>query len=135
MVSAVSPKKQTPENVLLRWLSSRQELIVAYTNLAGKVKGKEISKPEELERFGEQMVDYLSEGHFEVYELLQAKSAPVPNLSQIYQTTDIAMAFHDKYFTEAANCSAWQQLPDDFSTLGEALTIRFELEDRMISNN
>lgn len=137
MASVNPPKNLVNDTILLRWLNSRQDLIVKYTQLAGKVKKEGLKQSCDLEAFGERMVDYLCEGHFEIYERLQEKAGKVPqqqngNLSQIYQTTDIAMAFHDKYFAHSAN-DEWDRLTKDFSTLGEALSIRFELEDRLIA--
>ena len=53
------------------WLDARQALLVEYMRLAGLMptKSKQRSLPGhvELQRFCEQLVDYVSAGHFEIY--------------------------------------------------------------------
>ena len=125
------------DKLLHRWLQSRQHLIVSYTKLAEQVRhNSPVQITPGLDEFASEMVDYLSEGHFEVYEHLQSPEITSNNkkpqlLAKIYQTTEIAMTFHDKYLLDCQVSHNEPCFERDFSTLGEALTIRFELEDKM----
>ena len=124
-------KKPSGNNqVLMRWLKDRQQLIVSYAGLAEKLHSANAGDfHEDLDEFAGGLVDYLCEGHFEVFELLKAKSK---HLSQINHTTDIAMAFHDKYLAGDGEKETPDRFARDLSKLGEALSVRFDLEDKLI---
>ena len=49
-----------------RWLHVRKHLLVAYYNLVGLKPGKESFM--RLDDFCQSLVDYLSDGHFNLYE-------------------------------------------------------------------
>jgi len=85
------------------------------------------------------LVDYVSAGHFEVYEQIVNECethgpGSIELLEQLYpkisQTTDIVVKFNDKYadFSEGSQIT----LDDDLSVLGEAIARRVELEDNLI---
>ncbi|MFC6977385.1 Rsd/AlgQ family anti-sigma factor [Microbulbifer taiwanensis] len=85
------------------------------------------------------LVDYVSAGHFEVYEQLIREGQAfddkqgLEQARQLYKdidkTTDIAVDFNDKY-QETDDLSS---LVSDLSQLGEALESRFSSEDQMIA--
>ena len=88
------------------------------------------------------MMDYLSAGHFEVYDnMVQAckekgpKSVALANAlyPRISETTDVALDFNDKY-AEASQDASLGSFDTDLSKLGEVLELRFELEDELIEN-
>jgi regulator of sigma D len=91
-----------------------------------------------LSEFSQLLVDYISLGHFGIYERLLAgneRRRAVLSLAQdIYpelsKTTDAAIAFNDKYENaeQTLENSALQQ---DLSILGENLALRIDLEDRL----
>jgi len=91
-----------------------------------------------LARFAEVLVDYVSLGHFGLYERILAgteRRASIMNFAtDIYpdfsEVTDLSVAFNDKY-EQAQDAGALTTLADDLSVLGEALAKRFELEDRL----
>jgi len=83
------------------------------------------------------LVDYISAGHFEVYEhLLREADAfqqdGVSLLARYYpaieRSTEVSLSFSDKY-VETRN---YRELSRDLSRLGEALEARFEAEDSLI---
>jgi regulator of sigma D len=94
-----------------------------------------------IEHFCESLMDYISAGHFEVYETLLHEStaeleANRELLEQIYHsietTTDLALSFNDKYRNEEVHSSEDASLPRDLQSLDDALTLRFALEDQLL---
>lgn len=127
------------------WLSERQHLLVQYCKLAGlppyDKERKLLPSKEVLEAFCEVLVDYVSTGHFEVYDRIVAECAVngERNIALAHQlsprltdTTDAALEFSDRY----ADHYDEEQLDEfyrDLTALGRALEVRFELEDQMIA--
>lgn len=93
-----------------------------------------------LSEFSQLLIDYVSLGHFGIYEhLLAEKQYPSPALSyaeQIYpvfsSTTASAVSFNDAYESGKRNFKP-DNLERDLSLLGERLAERMELEDRLCS--
>ena len=86
------------------------------------------------------LVDYISLGHFGVYQRIidgsERRKSIVEAAERIYpqisQATEVVLSFNEKYqaLTSAVNLS---QLENDLSTLGDQLATRIELEDELIS--
>ena len=118
-----------------KWLKQRQELLVRYCNVAG-VQPYQPHNPIErrLQEFCESLVDYISIGHFEMYQHLLDSNYVENSLAErlfprIAATTQKALEFNEKYETS----NDWHSLPQELSQLGVALAARFELEDKMIT--
>lgn len=143
-------KSDTVDN----WLKSRQELLISYCNLAGisadtsvDISDNEIqinrshhALPDvsQIERFCEDLMDYLSAGHFEVYDMLIDSDDEGQKLKQqldpaLAATTDAALHFNDKY-TEMVQPEQAASFDLDLEKLGETLAERFELEDQLIGH-
>ena len=129
------------ENLLESWLQERKELLVMYCNYG--VNGTAGAHPRwaDVKRFCQILVDYVSAGHFEVYDQLvrEAEAAndrsvhlPEKLYPKIHETTDIALELNDKYATEELWEIHHQDFRKDLSQLGEALSSRFEMEDQLI---
>ncbi|WP_372761120.1 sigma D regulator [Pseudoalteromonas sp.] len=132
--------------VIDKWLNERQQLIVLYCKLAGfapyEKKDPALPEPEQIQTFCQILMDYLSAGHFEVYddiakacekkgpESQQLANAIYPRISD---TTDVALDFNDKYAEVAAD-DLLTGFDNDLSVIGEALEARFALEDELIDN-
>lgn len=126
--------------IIDRWLQSRQSLLVRFCALSDKKEftGGDAEAEDNLRQLCQQLVDYISAGHFEVYDQLiregqEFKDKPgLEQARQLYRkidvTTDIAVDFNDKY-QETDDLSS---LVQDLSQLGEALETRFSSEDQMI---
>lgn len=128
------------------WLQERQELLVIYCKLAGlppyERSDQALPKKSEILEFCQILMDYLSAGHFQIYDnLVKACAEKGPSslklaqslYPQISASTDIALSFNDDY----ANAKEESLLPnfdEDLSTLGQALEQRFEFEDELIEN-
>ena len=133
------------EELLEHWLQERKELLVLYCNYGKNgnqaVHGDPQPRWVDARRFCQILVDYVSAGHFEVYDQLVCE-AQVANAStalaealypKIHETTQIALDLNDKYATEELWELHQADFPGDLSKLGEALSNRFEMEDRLIS--
>ncbi|GAB3104518.1 sigma D regulator [Aestuariicella hydrocarbonica] len=123
-------------NIIDRWLQERQQLLVCYCNLSEEPESK--SAPESVQQVCQLLVDYVSAGHFEVYDQLvkearefddeQALQEASKLIKTIDETTELALDFNDKYLETDDLCT----ITVDLSRLGEVLATRFEAEDRMI---
>jgi regulator of sigma D len=91
-----------------------------------------------LIQFSQILVDYVSLGHFGVYERLLAgterRKGVLSVAKDIYPefsaTTDAAISFNDKY-DNFDKIDVFEYLEQDLSALGESLAKRIELEDRL----
>ena len=132
------------QRIINHWLEDRQELVVAYCDISGvnrfsKDCNTSITK---LKSFCQLLIDYISAGHFEVYDQL-VKEAEAFNDSNIQlinklyplitDTTDTALNFHEKFDTEEHCEQAMGELKQELSVLGEAISRRFSLEDELIA--
>lgn len=125
--------------IIDRWLKERQDMLVLFCNLSAQ-KSMAFSEETEgsLRNFCQILVDYVSAGHFEIYEQLvneareyddqEGLSLAKVHYKTIDATTELILDFNDKY-QETDDLAA---LVQDLSKLGEALAIRFEAEDQMI---
>lgn len=127
-----------------RWLRGRQELLVHYCDLSGE---NDFSQTEALKQkfvgFCELLVDYVSTGHFEIYEQLvkEAKEFNDGGLElaekvypRIEATTELALNFNDQLDGRILAKEDVEELFEQLSHLGEALESRFEMEDFLIEH-
>ncbi|MFL1453937.1 sigma D regulator [Marinobacter sp. DUT-3] len=127
-----------------RWLKERQELLVHYCELSGESDFTQTEAlREKFVRLCEVLVDYVSAGHFEIYEQLiqEAREFNDGGLElaaklypRITQTTETALNFNDRLDGKALNESDVRELFDQLSELGEILESRFEMEDYLIEH-
>ncbi len=123
------------------WLKERQDLIVLYCDITST----ESDSPEVLvnkyQNFCQILVDYVSAGHFEVYEQLikEAKEFNDGGLElakkiipQIELTTETALKFNDQFDEIHKVDDGLGELGQEMSKLGEVLEDRFEFEDTLI---
>jgi len=133
-------------SVIDSWLEERQELLVLYCKLVGlpPFDRNEQALPEQahIQKFCQILMDYLSAGHFEIYndiaKACETKGKESLALAQqlypkISASTDIALSFNDKY-AETKQDSTLPDFDTELSKLGEILEQRFEYEDELIDN-
>lgn len=92
-----------------------------------------------VEEFCQILVDYISTGHFGLYErILEGKErrhavrqVAADVYERIAQTTDAAVSFNDLY-DATRKFDMDEEFAHDLSRLGEALAVRIELEDLII---
>ncbi|MAY42006.1 MULTISPECIES: sigma D regulator [unclassified Neptuniibacter] len=123
------------------WLEERQMLISLFVHLPEHHINEELNS--KIQGFCEVLMDYLSSGHFEVYEQLLREGSDFADgsleegqelLPKIQVSTDIALDFNDD-FSNLLDPTVQQirEFSEHLSKLGEALEERFKLEDQMIA--
>lgn len=122
--------------LLDRWLQDRQQLVSAYQTLNTRPQA---SGPV-LEGFCAQLMDYLSAGHFEIYEQLLGEARAFGDQSalalaarvypQIEANTAAVLDFNDR--CDNGDCRDSVGLARELQRLGPQLLRRFELEDCLI---
>jgi regulator of sigma D len=127
-----------------RWLKERQELLVHYCDLSGTT---DFSQTESLHqkfvRLCEVLVDYVSAGHFEIYEQLiqearEFDDGGIELAAKVYprieKTTETALNFNDQLNGQSLTEEKARELFEQLSELGETLETRFEMEDFLIEH-
>lgn len=127
-----------------RWLKNRQELLVQYCDLSQE---NSLSQTEMLQekfvRLCEVLVDYVSTGHFEIYEQLtreahESNDGGLELAAMVYprieQTTEAALSFNDRLDGRELTAEDVRTLFKELSALGEMLETRFEMEDALIGH-
>ena len=126
-----------------RWLQVRKHLLVAYYNLVGLKPGKESFmrlNEKALDDFCQSLVDYLSSGHFNIYERFIGElegDTPLLAATKIYPqlqaNTQQIMDYYDSCLENAIDHDNYLEFQQALSDLGEALEERFTLEDKLIA--
>lgn len=127
-----------------QWLSHRRKLLINYCQIAGLPPynnvNRELPSLKTIKQFCDYLVDYVSEGHFEVYDQIvsacethgdDSKELAKQLLPKISKTTDIALDFNDKY-TQKKNDDILINLDKDLDILIQSLEMRFQLEDKLL---
>ena len=127
--------------IIDRWLQDRQDMLVQYCALSGldqSVNNNEL-RGEKLRKLCQILVDYVSAGHFEIYDQLMKEGREFDDdealqeagnlFTVVDNTTEKILDFNDKYLETDDLIS----LDSDLSELGQTLEVRFSAEDRMIS--
>ncbi|TBW58191.1 sigma D regulator [Marinobacter halodurans] len=127
-----------------RWLRERQDLIVKFCDVSGTT---DFSDTDAIRaRFValcEVLVDYVSAGHFEVYEQLIREAKEFDDggmelVAKVYpkleEITEEALSFNDRLNGDAMPSDELEALMEPLSNLGEQLETRFELEDFLIEH-
>lgn len=128
-------------DIIDRWLEERQQLLVKYCALSG-LESASLSvsqRGEMLREVCQILVDYVSAGHFEIYDQLIKEGREFEDkealqeagllYTTIDKTTEKLLDFNDKYL-ETDDLGS---IDTDLSRLGETLETRFAAEDRMIA--
>lgn len=118
-----------------RWLKNRADLIKSYDGLGAKKTDRAA-----LQDFCQALVDYVSAGHFEIYEQLNSEAKAFNDerglelantiYPRIEALTESALAFNDD--CDKGDCSDSAQVAHKLKKLGSQLHERFELEDCLI---
>ncbi|PCJ40537.1 MAG: sigma D regulator [Moraxellaceae bacterium] len=131
------------DQLIESWLKERQDLIILYVAIDGL---KELTPTDtpisvKLQAFSQMLIDYVSAGHFEVYDELTKEAEDFQEdysglvqscLPRIQQSTELALDFNDKYANLELCVESLNQVATDLSLLGEKMVERFDLEDKLI---
>jgi regulator of sigma D len=127
--------------IIQLWRTQRKVLNASleeslYSNLS------QDSPDQHLEHLCEDLMDYVSAGHFEIYQKLlkpcktlnEDNIALVKNIyHNIEHSTDQALNFNDKYDnTDKVSFEEGDALPNDLHKLSKSLAIRFVLEEQLV---
>lgn len=126
------------EHGVFGFLDDRQRLIVQIIKLSSAVDARHHDIVEALNiRFCQQIIDYLSNGHFQIYsDLFPTDSAIIsqPEYLDLDATTQIGMRYHDHYTTlHGRKKINLDILKTCLEELILAFETRFELEDFLIN--
>lgn len=127
--------------IIDHWLEERQQLISIFVSIPTQEAGAALNSS--VSEFCDLLMDYLSSGHFEVYEQLLREGSEFNDgsleqaqalLPHIQPSTDTALDFNDSYGTlDTPTLQQLCQLSRSLSDLGETLEERFALEDQLIA--
>ena len=132
-------RRQQSYELITKLQNERQEVWSLYCHVAElKPFSANDAVKSLLTQFSQILVDYVSLGHFGVYErllagterrqrVLSVAKAIYPEFSSI---TDAAISFNDKY-DNVEKIEVFEDLEQDLSVLGENLAKRIDLEDRL----
>ncbi|MEL0614130.1 MULTISPECIES: sigma D regulator [Marinomonas] len=127
--------------IIDRWLAQRRQLIEAGMQLRERGEYTPTDTPK-IQAFCELLVDYVSVGHFNVYEQLALEAKDFRDdhaltllkelLPEIDGTTQLALEFNDKYDTKEHCNGQLEALLFSLQALSVIMAERFEYEDRLI---
>lgn len=122
-----------------RWLQERHQLVNAFKRLNAEQHAP-AANAGDLQGLCEVLVDYVSAGHFEIYEQLLQEAREFDDqrglelAKRIYPRleaiTQAALAFNDH--CDNGDCRDSKSLHAELEHLGKLLQERFELEDCLI---
>ncbi|WP_413736613.1 sigma D regulator [Sodalis sp. RH21] len=127
-----------------QWILARRGLLVAYYHLIGLKPNKEKHTPldeDALDDFCHKLVDYLSAGHFHIYDRIVQNSNDNSDTKSVISTqlypalqenTTQIMSFYDSQLETAIDHDNYMEFQQALSGVGEALATRFALEDKLI---
>ena len=127
--------------IIDRWLGQRRQLLEMGIYLRERGEFKPTDTPK-IQSFCEQLVDYVSAGHFTVYEQLALEAKEFHDdgavillrelLPLIDSTTEVAIEFNDKYDTKEHCNAQLEALPFSLQALAVVMAERFQYEDQLI---
>lgn len=124
------------QQLITKWLKQRQALLVTLYDLCHKrpfffkFNCQELQGT--LQEFGGQILDYLSLGHFKIYENLVGNVEQQLSfvVEQLNESTQQIMNLNERQRFHLNP----MQIDKDLSALAEKLAKRFALEDKLISS-
>jgi len=139
--SETDPRRREQTRKLIEdMLKERQQMLVLLWELS-KLDFATVDAPtlEMLQDFQELLVDYIAAGHFGLYQRIsegtERRKAVLDVAREIYpriaSTTDVAVEFTERY-ERPDEALVRDKLTQDLSVLGEMVSNRLELEDRLI---
>ncbi|MGL5007604.1 MAG: sigma D regulator [Plesiomonas sp.] len=130
------------------WLAERKALLIDYCRLAGlppfQHEKQYLPTAASISLFCARLVDYLSAGHFEIYDRImsEAETLPHSNISHLHskihplltENTQSILHFNDQYAEISEDAECLLAIDQYLSLLGEQLEARFALEDKLIKS-
>ena len=132
---------QCKNTAVNNWLAERSQVIVLFCKLSGYRNQTKLPEDDQINLFCDILIDYVSAGHFEVYEQIVNDCeingpTSIELLKDLYprisKTTDIVVDFNEKYSDGLNDSVHVSGFDTDLSMLGEAIAKRVDLEDDLI---
>lgn len=127
--------------IIDRWLEQRRQLVEMGVYLRERGEFTPTDTPK-IQSFCELLVDYVSAGHFTVYEQLALEAKEFHDdgavvllrklLPLIDSSTEVAIEFNDKYDTKEHCNAQLEALPFSLQALAVVIAERFQYEDQLI---
>ncbi len=141
MTESIRDRRENTGKLIRELLEERQQVWTLYCALSGMqpfIAGPSLDG--KIQEFCQLLIDYISLGHFGIYQRLtdgsERRGKVLEVAEQIYQriveATDFAVDFNDKYENLSGD-ELREHLANDLSKLGEELAVRNELEDQLLS--
>jgi len=138
----MTEKRNFTRDQIHKLLDERQEMLVLFCQVAG-LDPYQSDNPldQNIKTFCQKMIDYIAAGHFAIYDRLmnggERRKHVLEIAAKVYasieDTTDIAVAFNDKY-DEHDHSLDYTNLQNDLAMLGEAMSNRADYEDQLIDS-
>lgn len=131
---------KTYDKIIVNWLKERNELLVQFEELLHilpSVHCETNIKEEELKSFYQILTDYLSAGHFEVFEkianTLESHNTLIdPNaMKSLIASSELMLDITESYRSEEV-LEHFQLLQSELERIGENLASRFDIEDTLV---
>jgi regulator of sigma D len=132
-------RRQQAAQLIAELQSERRALWSLYCQVADLKPFAKVDQVRiKLNRFSQMLIDYVSLGHFGLYErilcgterrnrILSVATDIYPEFSAV---TEATLAFNDKY-ENVDLMESFDTLAEDLSVMGESLAKRFDLEDQL----
>ncbi len=139
-LNEIQDRRAGSQDLIEHMLKERNQLLTLLLQVSSDSSHHESEQLiADLEEFMQVLVDYIAAGHFGLYgriaEGKERRKAISELAIEIYprieQSTQIALAFDEKYNPDNEERKL-EEFPQDVSKLGEELTTRIELEDKLI---
>lgn len=127
---------RTAQRAVATFLKSRRQLIVELMRLSKAIEGEPREEADSLlERFCQNMVDYLSVGYFRMFcGMTSRQTWASPREYAIFDaTTSTAMTFNDHH--AGGDHIDVSRVKRELAALALALETRFELEDEILNRS
>ena len=140
--AASSERRGQSHQLIDELLELRTEMFTLYSTLGSarpfKMSGDLVDS---IQEFCQALVDYTANAHFSIYRFItegKERRASVLKIAdstypKIAETTNIIIAFNDKYDNKEHCEKSLSMLEKDLSYLGEVLAERIEHEDTLIN--
>ncbi len=141
-VEDFSKRRTKTLSMIEELLKERQHMWSLYCQFALKDENtEELPVEPEVRSFCQVLIEYISIGHFGIYQRIAEGNERRQNVLKVAQDvypklvelTDHAVAFNDKY-ENLRDEAMKRELTTDLSALGESLANRIELEDQLIES-
>jgi regulator of sigma D len=140
MAETLQERREHTRAIVKELLEERRQMWSLYCELGSMQPFTSEQSPDrKVQEFCQLLVDYISLGHFGIYQRLTDGTERRQNVLEvaeniyprIVEAADVAVEFNDKY-EKLSGDALRARLAEDLSKLGEELALRIDLEDKLI---